>query len=70
MGNISGEATTVSGNIFSWGNAMHKFSDDTFAHRLQVVQLEYLAESRVASQVVAENYVGLPFDGRCAAWRA
>ncbi len=49
---------------FSWWftTLMHKFSDDTFAQRLQVAELDYLAESRAASQVVAENYVGLPFD--------
>jgi p-hydroxybenzoate 3-monooxygenase len=49
---------------FSWWftTLMHKFSDDTFAHRLQVAELEYLAESGAASQVVAENYVGLPFE--------
>jgi p-hydroxybenzoate 3-monooxygenase len=49
---------------FSWWftTLMHKFSDDAFAHRLQVAELEYLSGSRAASQVVAENYVGLPFD--------
>jgi p-hydroxybenzoate 3-monooxygenase len=49
---------------FSWWftSLMHKFSDDPFAHRLQLAELGYLAGSRAASQVVAENYVGLPFE--------
>ncbi len=41
---------------------MHKFSDEQFAHRLQVAELQYMSESEAASRVVAENYVGLPFD--------
>ena len=49
---------------FSWWftTLMHKFSDEAFAYRLQLAELGYLAESRAASQAVAENYVGLPFD--------
>ena len=48
---------------FSWWftTLMHRFSDDSFAHRLQVAELEYLAESPAASQAFAENYVGLGF---------
>ncbi len=48
---------------FSWWftTLMHKFSDDSFAYRLQLAELSYLSESHAASQVVAENYVGLPF---------
>jgi p-hydroxybenzoate 3-monooxygenase len=48
---------------FSWWftTLMHRFSDDPFARQLQLAELAYLAESRAASQVVAENYVGLPF---------
>jgi p-hydroxybenzoate 3-monooxygenase len=50
---------------FSWWftTLMHKFTDEAFAYRLQQAELSYLAESRAASQVVAENSVGLPFDG-------
>ena len=50
---------------FSWWftTLMHKFSDEPFAHKLQLAELHYLAASTAASTVVAENYVGLPFDG-------
>jgi p-hydroxybenzoate 3-monooxygenase len=50
---------------FSWWftTLMHRFSDDPFAHKLQLAELEYLATSEAASKVVAENYVGLPFGG-------
>src|SRR2546421_9607579 len=49
---------------FSWWftTLMHRFSDDPFAHRLQLAELEYLARSTAASHTVAENYVGLGFD--------
>jgi p-hydroxybenzoate 3-monooxygenase len=48
---------------FSWWftSIMHKFSDDPFAHRLQLAELEYLSESTAALTSLAENYVGLPF---------
>ena len=48
---------------FSWSFTMlmHRFSDDAFDHKLQLAELDYLAESRAASQAFAENYVGLPF---------
>jgi p-hydroxybenzoate 3-monooxygenase len=48
---------------FSWWftTLMHKFDDDPFAHKLQLAELDYLTQSRAASQVVAENYVGLTF---------
>jgi p-hydroxybenzoate 3-monooxygenase len=48
---------------FSWWFTMlmHKFSDETIAHKLQLAELEYLAESSAAQQAFAENYVGLPF---------
>ena len=48
---------------FSWWftTLMHKFSDDPFARKLQLAELEYLRESTAASKVIAENYVGLPF---------
>jgi p-hydroxybenzoate 3-monooxygenase len=48
---------------FSWWftTLMHKFSDDAFAHKLQLAELEYLAGSAAGSAAVADNYVGLPF---------
>jgi len=48
---------------FSWWftTLMHRFSDDSFAHRLQLAELDYLVGSPAASQAFAENYVGLEF---------
>jgi p-hydroxybenzoate 3-monooxygenase len=48
---------------FSWWFTMlmHRLSDESLAHRLQLAELDYIAESRAASQVLAENYVGLRF---------
>jgi p-hydroxybenzoate 3-monooxygenase len=47
---------------FSWWFTalMHRFSDDPLTARLQLAELEYLAESRAASHAMAENYAGLP----------
>jgi p-hydroxybenzoate 3-monooxygenase len=49
---------------FSWWftSISHKFSDDAFAHRLQLAELDYLAGSTAALMSLAENYVGLPFE--------
>jgi p-hydroxybenzoate 3-monooxygenase len=49
---------------FSWWftSIMHKFSDDPFAHRLQLAELDYLTGSTAALTSLAENYVGLPFE--------
>ena len=49
---------------FSWWftSLTHKFSQDTFSHRLQLAELEYLTESTAAQRSLAENYVGLPFE--------
>jgi p-hydroxybenzoate 3-monooxygenase len=49
---------------FSWWftSISHKFSDDAFAHRLQLAELDYLSGSAAALTSLAENYVGLPFD--------
>jgi p-hydroxybenzoate 3-monooxygenase len=46
---------------FSWWftTLMHRLDDDPFTRRLQLTELEFLAGSRSASQVVAESYVGL-----------
>ena len=41
---------------------MHRFSDDAFAHRLQLAELDYLTGSTAALTSLAENYIGLPFD--------
>ena len=48
---------------FSWWftTLMHKLSNEPFAHRLQLAELEYLSESEAASTTLAENYAGLPF---------
>ena len=40
---------------------MHKFSDESFAYKLQLAELEYLESSEAAQKSFAENYVGLPF---------
>jgi p-hydroxybenzoate 3-monooxygenase len=50
---------------FSWWftSLMHTFSDDPFAHRLQRAELDYLTGSGAALASLAENYVGLPFEG-------
>jgi len=45
---------------FSWWltQLTHKFSDEPFAHKLQLAELEYLVQSPAASLSLAENYVG------------
>ena len=50
---------------FSWWftGLMHRLSDDPFAAKLQAAELEYLAGSRSAAKVLAENYVGRFSDG-------
>jgi p-hydroxybenzoate 3-monooxygenase len=50
---------------FSWWmtSLLHRFPDATaFQQRLQLSELDYVANSRAASASLAENYVGLPFD--------
>lgn len=49
---------------FSWWftSITHKFSDDPFALRLQLAELDYLSASTAALTSLAENYVGLPFE--------
>jgi len=49
---------------FSWWftTLLHKFDDDPLAQRLQVAELEYLTASVAGRTMVAENYVGLPFE--------
>ncbi len=51
---------------FSWWftSLMHRFPDGgEIGFKLQQAELDYLAGSRAAQTVMAENYVGLPFDG-------
>lgn len=48
---------------FSWllTKLMHRFPEDgPFERRMQVAELDYIAESEAAQRVIAENYVGLP----------
>ncbi|KPJ75291.1 MAG: 4-hydroxybenzoate 3-monooxygenase, partial [Deltaproteobacteria bacterium SG8_13] len=49
---------------FSWWFTamMHKFGDDPIGQRLQLAELDYLTGSVAASSMMAENYVGLPFE--------
>lgn len=50
---------------FSWWmtSILHRFpGENSFDHRRQLAELDYLTGSRAASQSLAENYVGLPFD--------
>ncbi len=50
---------------FSWWmtSMLHRFHDDSpFDHRRQLAELDYVTGSRAASQSLAENYVGLPFE--------
>ena len=49
---------------FSWWmtSLLHRFPDATpFQRRIQLAELEYVANSRAAATALAENYVGLPF---------
>jgi len=45
---------------FSWWftGLMHRFDEDGFGAKLQLAELEYIAGSRAAATVVAENYLG------------
>ena len=50
---------------FSWWmtSMLHRFAEDTpFDVRRQWAELDYVTSSRAASQTLAENYVGLPFE--------
>jgi p-hydroxybenzoate 3-monooxygenase len=48
---------------FSWWftTLMHKFSNESFAYKMQLAELDYLAGSQAAASAFAENYVGLRF---------
>jgi p-hydroxybenzoate 3-monooxygenase len=49
---------------FSWWytSLLHKFDDDPMGRRLQIAELDYLINSEAGRTVIAENYVGLPFE--------
>jgi p-hydroxybenzoate 3-monooxygenase len=45
-------------------STLHRFpGEDGFAHRIHLAELAYVTGSRAAAAVLAENYVGLPFEG-------
>jgi p-hydroxybenzoate 3-monooxygenase len=48
---------------FSWWmtTLMHRISDNSFDHKIQLAELDYLFRSQAAATVFAENYVGLPY---------
>jgi len=51
---------------FSWWmtSLLHRFPEtDAFSGRIQAAEIEYLFRSRTAQRSLAENYVGLPFEG-------
>ncbi|TCO80932.1 p-hydroxybenzoate 3-monooxygenase [Plasticicumulans lactativorans] len=51
---------------FSWWmtSMLHTFPGaDAFQRRVQIAELDYVTGSRAAATALAENYVGLPFDG-------
>ena len=51
---------------FSWWmtSMLHRFPDDDgFQHNLQLAELDYVTSSEAAATTLAENYVGLAFDG-------
>jgi p-hydroxybenzoate 3-monooxygenase len=46
---------------------LHRFPDhNEFERRVQIAELDYVTSSRAASTTLAENYVGLPFEGKYA----
>ena len=49
---------------FSWWytSLLHKFDDDPMSRRLQSSELDYLTGSEAGQTVLAENYVGLPYE--------
>lgn len=49
---------------FSWWmtNLLHKFDDSPFNHRMQLAELDYYTNSTAGMTMIAENYVGLPYE--------
>ena len=48
---------------FSWWmtTLLHRISDNSFDHKIQLAELDYLFQSKAAATAFAENYVGLPY---------
>ena len=48
---------------FSWWMTMlmHRLSDNSFDHKIQLAELDYLFRSQAAATAFAENYIGLPY---------
>jgi hypothetical protein len=46
---------------FSWWmtTLLHRISDNSFDHKIQLAELDYLFRSKAAATAFAENYVGL-----------
>ena len=49
---------------FSWWytSLLHKLDDDPMTHRLQIAELDYMTGSVAGLTMLAENYVGLPYE--------
>jgi p-hydroxybenzoate 3-monooxygenase len=49
---------------FSWWytSITHRFSENPMDHRLQLAELDYLTGGKAGRTMIAENYVGLPFE--------
>ncbi len=49
---------------FSWWltTVTHRFGADAFGHRIQLSELDYMTKSEAGQTMVAENYIGLPFE--------
>ncbi len=49
---------------FSWWmtNLLHRLDDDPFSNRIQLAELDYYTGSRAGRTIIAENYVGLPYE--------
>jgi len=43
-------------------NLLHRFDHSEFERRLQLAELDYIANSRAGATTIAENYVGLPYE--------
>jgi len=48
---------------FSWWmtSMLHRVSDNTFDHRIQLAELDYFCTSAEGQRAIARNYVGLPY---------
>ncbi|WP_028669528.1 4-hydroxybenzoate 3-monooxygenase [Saccharospirillum impatiens] len=49
---------------FSWWmtSMMHKFDENSFNQKMQLAELDYFTGSEAGLAVIAENYVGLPYE--------